>query len=116
MIIGIFRRMAGRVKGGDSRRGEALTRFAVCPIRARKGEALRLVTALCRKHPTRPIADFGEPDLDLVEPGGVGGREVETDARIAFEESKIGCCFESNRHGALSPYAALDGDVWPRTS
>ena len=30
--------------------------------------------------------DFGEPQLDLIEPGGVGGREVESDAGILLEE------------------------------
>jgi hypothetical protein len=29
---------------------------------------------------------FGEPDLDLVEPGGVSGREVKPDSRMLLEE------------------------------
>jgi hypothetical protein len=30
--------------------------------------------------------DLGEPDLDLVEPGGVRGREVKPDSRMLVEE------------------------------
>jgi hypothetical protein len=30
--------------------------------------------------------DFGEPQFDLVEPGGVSGREVESDMWILFQE------------------------------
>lgn len=30
--------------------------------------------------------DLGEPELDLIEPGGVGGREVERDRRMVVEE------------------------------
>jgi hypothetical protein len=30
--------------------------------------------------------DLGEPDLDLVEPGGVSGREVKPDSRMLVEE------------------------------
>jgi hypothetical protein len=41
----------------------------------------------------RRRAGFGEPDLDLVEPGGVSGDEVETDAGIAFKECSDGWRF-----------------------
>ena len=30
--------------------------------------------------------DLGEPDLDLIEPGGIGGRVMELDARVGLEE------------------------------
>ena len=30
--------------------------------------------------------DLGEPDLDLVEPGGVGGREVKLDSGMLLQE------------------------------
>jgi hypothetical protein len=30
--------------------------------------------------------DFGEPDLDLIEPGRVSGREVKPDSRMSLQE------------------------------
>ena len=30
--------------------------------------------------------DLGEPEFDLVQPGGISGREVQMDLRIGFEE------------------------------
>ena len=39
--------------------------------------------------------DFGEPDLDLVEPGGVGGREVKADSRVLLQKLADRVCLVS---------------------
>jgi hypothetical protein len=36
--------------------------------------------------------DFGEPQFDLIEPGGVGGSEVETDALASRRSGSIQPC------------------------
>lgn len=39
--------------------------------------------------------DFDEPDLDLVEPGGVGGGEVKADSRVLLQKLADRVCLVS---------------------
>ena len=59
-----------------------------------EGEQLRFQVGLAGEDaaPEQAAGEDREPELDLVEPGGVGGGEVEVPARVRFEPGDdLGC-------------------------